>query len=315
MAPTTGSPFGFTSTAEEVSEGVNLTGKRAIVTGASSGIGIETARILALRGADVTLAVRNLEAGKRVADGIREETGNDHVQAVELDVSDLGSVRRFVRQWTGPLDILINNAGVMATPEEYTVDGVELQFATNFLGPFALTVGLHDALVQAGGARVVIVSSSGHLISPVVFDDINFRFRPYDPLLAYGQSKSAATLFAVAASERWAGDHIAVNAVMPGAIETNLQKHTGGVKAAPEDRKSIQQGAATSIFAAISPLVDGVSGRYFEDNAEAQLVQDRNRWTSGVAPYALDRQNADRLWQTATELTDDRPRRRRRRIH
>jgi NAD(P)-dependent dehydrogenase (short-subunit alcohol dehydrogenase family) len=296
------SEFGFASTAEEVTDGIDLRGKKAIVTGASSGIGIETARVLALRGADVTLAVRNLAAGTGIAEGIRSTTGSTTVRAAELDVSDLWSVRKFVSEWTGPLDLLINNAGVMATPEERTADGFELQFATNFLGHFALALGLHDALADARGARVVTVSSSGHLLSPVVFDDINFRFRPYDPLAAYGQSKTAAVLFGVAASTRWAADRITVNSVMPGAISTGLQKHTGGLKTPPEGRKSIEQGAATTLFVATSPLLDGIGGHYFEDNNEASIVYDGNGWLSGVASYALDPANADRLWETALPL-------------
>ncbi|MCS5718781.1 SDR family NAD(P)-dependent oxidoreductase [Herbiconiux sp. CPCC 205763] len=296
------SPFGFSSTAAEVAEGIDLTGKRAVVTGAASGIGIETAKVLAAHGADVTLAVRNLEAGERAAVSITAETGNTAVRVAKLDVADLGSVREFVSAWTGPLHILINNAGIMATPEERTAAGTELQFATNYLGHFALTVGLHDALVEAHGARVVALSSSGHLISPVVFDDIDFRFRPYDPLLAYGQSKTASVLFAVGAAKRWAHDGITVNAVMPGAIATGLQKHTGGLKTPPEGRKTVEQGAATSIFVATSPLLEGVSGRYFEDNNEAATVHDGNGWMSGVAAYALDEGNADRLWELAVPL-------------
>jgi len=296
------SPFGFASTAEEVTEGVDLHGKVAIVTGASSGIGIETARVLALRGADVTLAVRNLAAGTGIAEDIRATTGSTTVRAAELDVSDLSSVRAFVANWSGPLHLLINNAGVMATPEERTADGFELQFATNYLGHFALALGLHDALAADGGARVVTVSSSGHLLSPVVFDDINFRFRQYDPLAAYGQSKTAAVLFGVGASTRWAADGITVNSVMPGAISTGLQKHTGGLKTPPEGRKSIEQGAATTLFVATSPLLEGVSGRYFEDNNEATVVYDGNGWLSGVAFYALDQANADRLWEAALPL-------------
>ncbi|GAB3606592.1 SDR family NAD(P)-dependent oxidoreductase [Conyzicola nivalis] len=296
------SDFGFTSTAEEVTAGIDLRGKKAIVTGASSGIGIETARVLAMRGADVTLAVRNLAAGTGIAEDIRSTTGSTTVRAAELDVSDLWSVREFVSKWTGPLDLLINNAGVMATPEERTAEGFELQFATNYLGHFALAVGLRPALAAAGGARVVTVSSSGHLLSPVVFDDINFRFRQYDPLAAYGQSKTAAVLFGVAASSRWAADGITVNSVMPGAISTGLQKHTGGLKTPPEGRKSIEQGAATTLFVATSPLLEGIGGRYFEDNNEAVTVYDGNGWLSGVAFYALDPVNADRLWETALPL-------------
>ncbi|MEO8076396.1 MAG: SDR family NAD(P)-dependent oxidoreductase [Acidobacteriota bacterium] len=296
------SPFGFASTAEEVADRIDMTGKRAIVTGAASGIGIETARVLATRGADVTLAVRDRAAGDRAAAAITSETGNAAVRAEWLDVADLSSVRDFVAAWTGPLHVLINNAGIMATPEARTPAGVELQFATNFLGHFALTLGLHTALMAAESARVVSLSSSGHLISPVVFDDINFRFRPYDPLLAYGQSKTASVLFAVGAASRWAADGITVNAVMPGAIATGLQKHTGGLKTPPEGRKTVPQGAATSVFVATSPLLEGVSGRYFEDNHEAVTVHDGNGWRSGVADYALDAGNADRLWNTAVAL-------------
>ncbi|KQX07656.1 MULTISPECIES: SDR family NAD(P)-dependent oxidoreductase [unclassified Leifsonia] len=296
------SSFGFDSTAEEVANGIDLTGRRAVVTGAASGIGIETARVLASRGADVTLAVRNPDAGRQAAERIIAETGNPAVHVARLDVADLASVERFVADWSGPLHILVNNAGIMATPEERTASGIELQFATNFLGHFALAVGLHDALTEARGARVVSLSSSGHLISPVVFDDIDFRFRPYDPLLAYGQSKTASVLFAVGAAKRWADDGITVNAVMPGAIATGLQKHTGGLKTPPEGRKSVEQGAATSIFVATSPLLEGISGRYFEDNNEAVTVHDGNGWMSGVAAYALDEANANRLWDLALQL-------------
>jgi len=295
-------PFGFRSTADEVAAGIDLTGKRAIVTGAASGIGAETARVLARAGADVTLAVRNVEAGERVAAEITTSTRNANVRVAALDVADPASVARFVAAWTGPLHILVNNAGVMATPEGRTPGGIELQFATNHLGHFALALGLRDALREAHGARVVVVSSSGHLISPVVFDDVNFRFRPYDPLLAYGQSKTAAVLFAVEAAARWADDGITVNALMPGAISTNLQRHTGGLKTPPERQKTVQQGAATSVLLAMSPLVDGVTGRYFEDGNEAAVVHDGNGWGSGVAPYALDRANAGRLWEMSLDM-------------
>jgi len=142
----------------------------------------------------------------------------------------------------------------------------------------------------------VVVSSSGHLISPVVFDDINFRYRPYDPLVAYGQSKTATVLFAVEATRRWAADSITANALMPGAIATNLQRHTGGLKSPPERRKTPQQGAATSVLLATSPQLEGIGGRYFEDCNEAIPVPDGNGWASGVAPYALDTANAERLW-------------------
>ncbi len=174
-------PFTATSTAAEVLAGVDLTGRRAVVTGGASGIGIETARALAGAGAEVTLAVRNLDAGKQTAEDVVATTGNTRVLVAALDLADPASVASFVDAWDGPLHILVNNAGVMASPETRTPQGWELQFATNHLGHFALATGLHGALAAAGGARVVSVSSSAHLRSPVVFDDIHFRERPYEP--------------------------------------------------------------------------------------------------------------------------------------
>lgn len=295
-------PFGFASTADEVAEGTDFSGRRIVVTGATSGIGVETARTLARTGAEVTLAVRNTVAGEKTAADITATTGNRAVGVRHLDVSDRHSVEAFVKAWDGPLHVLVHNAGVMATPgPEYTAEGWEGQFATNHMGHFALATGLHGNLA-AEGARIVVVSSSGHLISPVVFDDINFRFRPYDPLVAYGQSKTATVQFAVAADRHWGRDGITVNALMPGAIATNLQRHTGGLKTPPERRKTPQQGAATSVLLATSPLLEGVGGRYFEDNNEAEVVHDGNGWASGVADYAVDPANADRLWDASERL-------------
>jgi NAD(P)-dependent dehydrogenase (short-subunit alcohol dehydrogenase family) len=307
-------PFGFSSTAAEVIAGVDLSGKRAIVTGAASGIGVETARALAGAGAAVTLAVRNTAAGERVAADIRASTGNDAVAVGALDLSDLASVHAFAGAWTGPLDILVNNAGVMAI-QELTISssGHEMQFATNHLGHFALAVGLHDALAAAGSARIVSVSSGGHLRSPVVFDDIDYAFRDYDPFGAYGQSKTANVLFAVEATRRWAGDGIVSNALMPGGIATPLQRHLpshyaaealAAFRAAGTDFKTVEQGAATSVLLAASPLLDGVGGRYFENCNEAARVDRRGGpGRGGVAPYALDPANAERLWELSLNWT------------
>jgi NAD(P)-dependent dehydrogenase (short-subunit alcohol dehydrogenase family) len=297
-------PFGFASTADEVLAGIDLSGKRAVVTGAASGIGTETARALAGAGAQLVLAVRNVEAGERIATAITESTGNHEVQVARLDLAVLDSVRAFVAGWSGPLHILVNNAGIMALPElQRSASGQELQFATNYLGHFALTVGLHQALADAAGARVVSLSSSGHLFSPVIFDDLDFRFRPYDPWAGYGQSKTADVLLAVEATRRWSGEGIYANALNPGAIATNLQQHTGGLRTPVKLRKSIGQGAATSALLAASPLLDGVGGRYFEDCNEARVVLARPAdFSGGVAPYALDPDNAERLWSVATAL-------------
>src|ERR1700686_5838076 len=227
--PTTN--YGAATTAAEIVTDVDLHGRRGIVTGASSGIGVETARALASAGADVTLAVRNVEAGTKVADGIAERLlpGAGAVHVGRLDPADPSSVADFVRAWTGPLHILVNNAGVMALPQlTRTPSGYEMQFATNHLGHFALATGLYQWLAAAEGARVVSVASIGHLFSPVVFDDLHYRFRPYDQWTSYGQSKSANVLFAVGAAQRWADDGIAVNAVMPGNVaSTALARHMG----------------------------------------------------------------------------------------
>ncbi|MEV6607951.1 SDR family NAD(P)-dependent oxidoreductase [Kutzneria sp. NPDC051319] len=293
--------FGAQSTAEEVLVGVDLTGRRAVVTGGASGIGRETARVLAKAGAEVTIGVRDLDAGTRVA----QEIG---ARAAYLDLADQGSVRGFVSAWEGPLDILVLNAGVMATPLQRTKQGWEMQFATNHLGHFALATGLHDDLTP--GARVVSVSSVGHINGDVQWDDVNFERHPYDPWAAYSQSKTANILFAVEAARRWAPDRIAVNALNPGRItSTNLSRHIGDIGNSPTSFdasstdvswKTIEQGAATSVLLAASPLVEGVTGRYFEDCDEAGPHQAGIR--RGVADYAVDPEHAARLWQLSSDM-------------
>lgn len=302
-------PFGAQSTAEEVIAGVDLAGHRAIVTGGASGLGRETARALASAGADVTIAARSLDAARDTARAISEATGNPNVHAELLDLADLASVAEFAASWSGPLDILVDNAGVMATPEQRTPDGRELQFATNHLGHFALSIRLHAALAASGRGRVVVLSSVGHVNGSVRFDDLDFTAQPYDPWLAYAQSKTANILFAVEAARRWADDGIAVNALNPGRIwETNLGRH---IETPPQtfdpsgatgvSEKSIAQGAATSVLLAASPLVAGVTGRYFEDCQEAERFVPGIR--RGVADYAIDPDNARRLWDVSLALT------------
>jgi NAD(P)-dependent dehydrogenase (short-subunit alcohol dehydrogenase family) len=298
--------FGAESTAAEVIAGIDLSGRRAVVTGASSGIGVETARVLAGAGAEVTLAVRDVAAGERTAAGIEGDT-----RVARLDLADLASVRAFAAAWDGSLHLLVNNAGVMAVPElTRTPEGRELQFATNHLGHFALALGLHGALAAEGG-RIVAVSSSAHLRSPVVFDDLDFRFRDYDPWAAYGQSKTANVLFAVGATARWADAGIFANALMPGGIATNLQRHLepGYMQRVRGNAnlpiKTVEQGAATSVLVATAPELEGVGGRYFEDCNEAPVVGERGGLGArGVAPYALDPDNADRLWEVSSRLVN-----------
>ena len=310
--------FGFDSTAAQVIEGIDLSGRRAIVTGGSSGIGMETARALASAGAEVTLAVRDTSAGGRAADSIMTAAGKaPHVS--RLDLASQSSVAAFAAGWTGPLDLLINNAGVILPALQRTAEGWEMTFATNHLGHFALALGLHDSLA-ARGARIVSVSSAGHLRSPVIFDDINFACRPYDPGLAYGQSKTANVLFAVEAARRWRSDGITANAVQPGPVAaTGLNRHlepdalaalqaAAPYAEAPDGSqgryKTTGQGAATTVLVATSPQLDGIGGRYFEDCNQAP-VRDPGTWDNtmyGVAAYAIDPGNANRLWEISLQL-------------
>ncbi|MDT0276441.1 SDR family NAD(P)-dependent oxidoreductase [Blastococcus goldschmidtiae] len=303
--------FDATSTAADVVAGHDLTGTRAIVTGGGSGIGVETVRALASAGAEVTIAVRDPRQGGRAAQDVAGTTGSTTLRVARLDLLDLDSVAAFVADWDGPLDLLINNAGVMALPQRTLTDrGWETQFATNHLGHFALTVALHDALAAArDGARIVSVSSTGHLASPVHFEDIHFAQREYDPWQAYGQSKTANVLLAVEATRRWADDGIVANALMPGGIMTNLQRHVssdvieGWEKAQREGTvtfKTPEQGAATTIVAAVAPEF-ATGGHYLEDCVEAPTVADDARVRAGVRQWALDEGNARRLWDVSEE--------------
>jgi NAD(P)-dependent dehydrogenase (short-subunit alcohol dehydrogenase family) len=307
-------PFGFHSTAAEVVAGIDLGGKRAIVTGGSSGIGVATARALAGAGAEVTLAVRDTDVGNRTAADMTAATGNAAIHVAGLDLADQASVRAFAAGWDGPLHLLINNAGVMALPElQLTPSGYELQFATNHLGHFALALGLHDALAAAGNARIVSLSSVGHLFSPVVFDDINFASRSYDRWLAYGQSKTANVLFAVEATRRWAGEGIAANAVHPGATaDTSLSRHMDPAEleafrtSGAYRYKTIEQGAATSVLVGTYGQLQGIGRRYFEDCNEAVVVDPDTSEppSAGVAAYALDPDNAERLWEVSLRMLE-----------
>jgi NAD(P)-dependent dehydrogenase (short-subunit alcohol dehydrogenase family) len=306
------SPFGFSSTAADVITGIDLRGRTALVTGAASGIGVETARALAGAGARTVIAARDVAAADRVAVDIRAGTGNPAVTTAQLDLLDRASIDRLVAGFAGPLHILVNNAGVMAVPElRLSPEGHELQFATNHLGHFRLVVGLLPALRAAGGARVVAVSSRAHLNSPVVFDDIDFAHRPYDPALAYAQSKTANVLFAVAAATRWSGDGIEVNALHPGAIaDSNLSRYYDPAvleqlrTSGRYTYKTLAQGAATSVFVATSALLDGVAGRYFENCQEADPDDPGAAGTDavGVAHHALDPAAAERLWEISEQM-------------
>ena len=304
-------PFKWETTAAEVVGGIDLGGSRVIVTGGASGIGLETARALAAVGAEVTLAVRDTDAGQRVAAAIVVRSPNTNVFVAPVDLANPASVASFVAAWDGPLDVLVNNAGVMACPSTRTPQGWELQFATNHLGHFALATGLHHALAAARGARIVSVSSRAHLRSPMDFDDIHFRTRAYEPWDAYAQSKTANVLFAVEATRRWEGDGITTNALQPGTVRSNLQRYITDddlerTRVHIEDDngsfhwKTPEQGAATSVLLATSPLLEGIGGRYFEDCNEAGPSQPGTG--RGVAPYALDPNAAARLWEVSLQM-------------
>ena len=299
-------PFGAESTALEVVDGLDLTGRSALVTGASSGIGVETARALAAAGASVTLAVRDLAAGERTAEDIRSSTGIGTVRVAHLDLADLATVRALAAAWTGPLHILVNNAGIMHTPELRTPAGWEMQFAVNHLGHFALATALHPALAAADGARIVAVSSSGHGSSGIRFDDLFFERDVYDSGLAYGQSKTANVLFALEATRRWEDDGITAAALMPGGIWTNLQRHwdpevLSGMKRRYPG-KSPAQGAATSVFVATRAALGVGTPGYYEDCHPAQVVPEIVDGIYGVLPHALDPTAARRLWDVSADL-------------
>ena len=295
-------PFGARATASDVLVDVDLRGRRAVVTGGAAGLGLETSRALLAAGAEVTAAVRR-----------PRDVGLPGLAQLPLDLADLGSVRRFVDAWAGPLDVLVANAGVMAVPTRaLSAEGWELHLATNYLGHFALASGLHRSLVAAQGARLVVVSSGAHRSAPVDLDDLHFDHRTYDPWAAYGQSKSADILLAVAAGVRWADDGILANALNPGYIHTGLQRHVdddtmrvmgamdeAGDLLEPDYFKTPEQGASTTALLAGSPHVRSLTGRYFEDNQPANVVVDGDH---GVAPHAVDPATAHRLWEIAEEV-------------
>jgi NAD(P)-dependent dehydrogenase (short-subunit alcohol dehydrogenase family) len=311
------SPFGARTRAREVVEGVDLSGRSAIVTGGGSGIGVETARALALAGADVTLAVRRPDAAATVAAEIEAQT-NRPLGVEALDLSSFASIRDFAARWrTRPLSILVNNAGVMACPFSQTADGLEMQIGTNHFGHFLLATLLAPALergAQEGRrARVVALSSIGHRRSPVRFDDPFYRQRPYDKWEAYGQAKTANALFAVGFHARFADRGIQANGVHPGGIMTPLQRHlpreemiafgwideAGNVNAR---FKTTEQGAATSTWAAVGPELEGVGGLYLEDCRQAAPF-DASRPMEGVMSHAVDPQAAERLWALSEATT------------
>ena len=306
-----GSGFGYRSTAADVLKGIDLKGKNVIITGGYSGIGIEAVKALVAAGAAVTVPARR-------PDKAREELASvPGVEVAELDLADLKSVARFAASYVAtakPLHILINNAAIMANPETRVGPNWESQFATNHLGHFALVAGLAPALKAANGARVVSVSSTGHKLSPVVFEDIHYGSRPYNKWSAYGQAKTANSLFAIELDRRGQAHGVRAFAIHPGGIMTPLQRYlpkeemiaAGWMDAdgnVNERFKTVEQGAATETWAATSPQLNGKGGLYCEDCDVAQLTQPGTSRTSGVDPHAVDGDAARRLWQVSVEHT------------
>lgn len=317
-SPLITTPFSAMSTAEDVLAGVTLTGLHAVVTGASSGLGAETARALVAAGADVVLAVRNRSAGDAVAAAIAASTGRPAPAVRVLDLADRASVAAFAAQQDEPIHLLINNAGLVTSGLQRTAEGWELQLATNHLGHFALAVGLHDRLRQGaderGEARIVVLSSTAHMRAAVDFDDPHFTRRPYDPQIAYAQSKTANSLFAVESTRRWSSEGIYANTVNPGGIATGLQRNFSAQQRASLDAaeaagaftyKTIQQGAATTVIAAVRPELDRTGGHYLDDGQEAYTVPNDASLVDhphGVKEWALDPEAAERLWEVSTRM-------------
>jgi len=310
--------FDGSSTGDEVVDGVDLRGVRAVVTGASSGLGAETARVLASAGAEVTLAVRDTQAGARVADSIAGSTGSARPAVVAVDLARPDLVARFAADWDGPLHLLVNNAGLVTAGLERTAEGWELQFATNHLGHFALARALHDALAQGardrGTARIVSLSSTAHMRAPVDFDDIHFERRAYDPQIAYAQSKTANSLFAVEATRQWESEGIVANAVNPGGIRTGLQRNftqrqrdslDAAEAAGVFTYKTVGQGAATTLVAAVAPEFERTGGHYLDDCREAYTVPNDAELAGhshGVKEWALDAGAARELWAVSLAM-------------
>ncbi len=319
--------FGATSTTDEVLSGIDLRGKRILVTGVSAGLGVETARSLVSHGAHVVGAARDLDKAKRATAQVQKEAkaNGGKFELIELDLANLKSVRACadrLLQKDEAFDAIIANAGVMAAPFGHTADGFETQFGTNHLGHFVL-VNRIAPLLRAGG-RLINLSSSGHRFSKVDLEDPNFERAAYDPWISYGRSKTANILFAVAFDKRHRDRGVRAAAVHPGGIKTELGRHIGDDEIlkvvdqinqqrasegkGPYEWKTIPQGAATSVWAAVVAPADQIGGRYCENCHVGQVVPDNVNITAeseGVRGYALDADAAEALWKRSEELVGE----------
>jgi NAD(P)-dependent dehydrogenase (short-subunit alcohol dehydrogenase family) len=313
-------PFGAESTTDEVLEGVDLSGRRILVTGASAGIGVETARALAAHGAQVVGAVRDLDKGHHATQVVRDQARNGGgLELIPLDLASLDSVRACADALVAdgrPFDLIIANAGVMACPKGVTADGFETHFGINHLGHFVLINRL--AALLKPGSRVVVLSSGAHRNSDVDLDDPNFEHTPYEEFIAYGGSKTANVLFAVGFDRRHKDRGVRATAVHPGVVQTELGRYmtpellqavTETIAAAgPAARmKSVAQGAATSVWSGIVASADAVGGRYCGDCSIAEAVPNDARLSAGgVLAYAVDPARAEALWAKSEEMVGER---------
>jgi len=309
--------FGATSTTEEVLSGINLRGKRILITGVSAGIGVETARSLAAHGAHVVGAARDLVKAEGATAQVRKDAAPNggSFELIELDLGSLKSVRACADRLLAtaePFDVVIANAGIMATPFGHTVDGFETQFGTNHVGHFVL-VNRIARLIRTGG-RLINLSSAGHRFSNVDLEDPNFERTKYEPFVAYGRSKTANVLFAVAFDKRHRNRGVRAAAVHPGGIQTELARHMDPdalqaiVKNMKQQLKTIPQGAATSVWAAVVAAAEEIGGQYCENCHVSHVVTDTATITAvseGVRGYALDPQNAEALWKKSEELVGE----------
>ena len=313
--------FGAETSAEEAARGIDLSGKTIVITGGSAGLGVETARVLADRGAHIVSVVRDEAKGRAAAERIRESVPEADIELAILDLFDLDSVRRGADDLTkrfSRIDRLINNAGVMACPLGRTAQGLDTQLGTNHLGHFVLTARLIPTILasaKAGDpARIVNLSSAGHRLSPFRFEDPFFEKDPYDKWIAYGQAKTANVLFTLALDERFKDRGVRAFAVHPGSIRTELSRHMDQddikdlMSRRPQNEpmkfKEIPQGAATTVWAATATELDGRGGVYCEDCHVAERTDDAGA-TTGVLPWALDREAAERLWALSEEWSGE----------
>lgn len=310
--------FGATTTTDEVLDGIDLSGKLVVITGGASGLGMEAARAMAAKGAHIVIPARDMAKGEAAAQAIKAATGNEQIEVMELDLGSMDSIRAFADAFLASydhIDLLINNAGVMACPYGETADGLEMQFGTNHIGHFLMTNLLMPAIVkggESGGSRIVNLSSRGHHLDTVHFDDLKFQNREYDKWSSYGQAKTANVMFSVGLEKRLAGKSVHALAVHPGAIQTNLGRHLteediatlmkrmAGNAGESTVFKSVEAGAATTCYAATAPELEGKGGVYLEDCHIADV--DDASTVGGVRSYALDPDNAEKLWALSEEI-------------